>query len=780
MPGQDPLLPFGEYRPDIVDYDGISSQLITNVVPRGDGYGPHPDLSAFTKTLPAACRGAFSAQKADGSIVTFAGTATKLYQLNNTDFSWVDVSRSGGTYTALNVTSNWHFVQFGNLVFATQANDLLQVFNIQTPSTNFSNNSGSPPQAAYVIVVGQFLVLLGLLSLPFREQWSGIGDTTNWTAGVGQSDFQDFADGGILTGGAGGEYGVIFQTKTIRQMTYAPGSSYIFQFTRICEDQGLIVPDALVRAASKIIFYSAQGFQLLVPGALPIPIGKEKIDRSFAVDWDSSQPQLFVGSNDPNSTRAYFSYKSVNGPSLLADTLLIYDYVLERWVPVHGMNGNNGIEYLLTATKSGITLEALDVAATTTIAITGADGTASGNLLQRSNDFTNAFWSNANSTLTPNSGTSPDGTNDAWKWQRNSTAGANIQVTIAKPASPLTYTFSIHAKLASGANPQYLGLYVDDGGGTNRVQATFNLATGIISRSPVNDGNFTNISAAIQFVPAGSFYRCTITFTTNSAALLRVAFNGNSNNGLLLDVDSVTTAILVFGAQVEQLSFAAAYLPTVAATSIRTRLTVATVNLPVLTLPVDGAPSPTTLQTGAFVNIWNVGGTTDANGENQVITVIDSTHIELQAVPFVHAYTRGGVIVGPLDAMTLSLDSYSTSVLPALAAFNNSHMLGFFNGSNLGAKLESSEHGNHGQRLMTGWGFRPVTDAPGTFGSIGGRETLQATRVYTAEQASNVAGLMPIRISARYIRGRLRVPAGTSWTYAMGIEPEGVRPNGKR
>jgi hypothetical protein len=52
-----PFLSFAEWRPDVSDYRAASSQLINNVLPRGDGYGPFPDFVSFTAALAAACRG---------------------------------------------------------------------------------------------------------------------------------------------------------------------------------------------------------------------------------------------------------------------------------------------------------------------------------------------------------------------------------------------------------------------------------------------------------------------------------------------------------------------------------------------------------------------------------------------------------------------------------------------------------------------------------------------------------------------------------------------------
>ncbi|UFW75516.1 hypothetical protein [Bradyrhizobium sp. WU425] len=350
-----PVIAAGDYRPDVSDYLGTASRNVLNVVPRGDGYGPFSSFSAYTSALPAACRGGFYALKSDGSVVTFAGTSTKLYQLNNTNYSWTDVSKAAGTYSALSSTAQWQFAQFGNLVFATQANTVLQVFDLSS-STAFADCAGSPPQAAYIAVIGRFLVLFGLLSNPYRIQWSGLNATTTWTSGTNSSDFQDFPDGGVVRGGAGGEYGVVFQDQAIRRMSYVAGAPYIFQIDRITQDKGLYAPYSIIRAGEKIFFYAGQGFHKIEPGGVPEPIGREKVDRTFSADLDKGNLQLFIGAADPRSTRIYWAYKSAAGAIGTAyDKVIGYDFLLERFFPV-SMAG----EYLLGMSQSGITLEALD------------------------------------------------------------------------------------------------------------------------------------------------------------------------------------------------------------------------------------------------------------------------------------------------------------------------------------------------------------------------------------------------------------------------------------
>jgi hypothetical protein len=432
-----PLNPWGEYRPDVSDYEGKTTKNILNVIPQGDGYAPFPAFANLTAALPAACRGGFYALKSDGSVATFGATVDRIYLLNNTDQTWIPVSKvvavtsitnaspavvnytahpfaandpvvfstdgalplgltagtvyyvmstgltanafqvsasAGGVaintssagsgthsvtadYSDLSSTAQWQFVQFNSLVIAVQANAAPQVYDLSSASA-FVNLLGSPPQAAYVSVVGRFVVLSGLLSTPFRVQWSGLNSvnaSTSWTSGVNSSDYQDLPDGGIVRGVAGGEYGTIFQDQAIRRMTYAPGSAVIFQIERIAEQKGLFAPYSVVRSGDKIFFHSAKGFHKIEPGGLPVQIGRERVDRTFFADLDKASPQLFIGAADPRSSRVYWAYKSASGTAGLYDKIIGYDDTLDRFFPVM-MSG----EYLLGVSQAGLTLESLD------------------------------------------------------------------------------------------------------------------------------------------------------------------------------------------------------------------------------------------------------------------------------------------------------------------------------------------------------------------------------------------------------------------------------------
>jgi hypothetical protein len=166
-----------------------------------------------------------------------------------------------------------------------------------------------------------------------------------------------------------------------------------------------------------------------------------------------------------------------------------------------------------------------------------------------------------------------------------------------------------------------------------------------------------------------------------------------------------------------------------------------------------------------------ITGTVEAVG-NWTITVVDSTHIDLQGSSFSHAYTTGGIVGGSLDSMVLSLDAYATAVQPEIAQFDATHTLGFFRGTNLEATMESGEQGTDEYRISIR-GFRPVTDAPTVYGALTYRDTQQAKSILSPETIINArTGRIDLRRDARYARFRTRVPAGTTWTFCAGVVPD--------
>jgi hypothetical protein len=366
------LIPFGQYRPDVSDFNGEHTKAILNVLPRGDGYGPMPSLEALTSALPAACRGYFLGRNADGSVAVFAGTLDELYKLNNTTLGWENVSKA--TYTDLSAGHHWQFTQFGLSIIAVQANTVPQLYTLGS-SSDFADLGGSPPQAAYVSVVHRFLFLSGLTSTPRKIKWSGLGVITEWSAGTDQSGEQEFADGGDVRGISGGEYGIVLQESAIRHLTYVPNSTVIFDIERISSEDGMLAPYSLTKSGEKTYFYSRKGFRVIAPGSLPVSIGAERVDRTVAGDLDSANLHLMIGVADPASNRVHWTYKSQSGVADQFDKLLTYDYQLDRWAPSELLG-----QYIAPVAAPGTTLEGLDAIVPGALTITGTADSGTGEI----------------------------------------------------------------------------------------------------------------------------------------------------------------------------------------------------------------------------------------------------------------------------------------------------------------------------------------------------------------------------------------------------------------
>lgn len=366
------VIPFGEYRPDVSDLNRAYTGRILNVIPRSDGYGPIRQPNDYTAALGEACRGYFFARNADRSVTIFAGTSTKLYKLDNTTLTWVDVSVGGGSYTSLDTNRQWRFAQFNNYVFATQRNAVLQRYDL-TSSSAFSNAPGSPPQAGNIAVVNRFVVLCDLLSSPYRIQWSGLNDTTNWTAGTNYSDYQDLPTGGVPLAVVGGEVGIILQDNEVRRMMYAAGSDVVFQIDRLHEKLGIISAEAVTSANNRVFAYTTRGFLAITIDGQLEEIGEERVNRRALDVIDQTKSHLMVASADPESGVVLWTYKSEANSGDTFDGALLYNYIIKQWAPIE-LTG----EYITTLSAPGLTLEALDAAAPGSIAITGAANNGSG------------------------------------------------------------------------------------------------------------------------------------------------------------------------------------------------------------------------------------------------------------------------------------------------------------------------------------------------------------------------------------------------------------------
>jgi hypothetical protein len=137
---------------------------------------------------------------------------------------------------------------------------------------------------------------------------------------------------------------------------------------------------------------------------------------------------------------------------------------------------------------------------------------------------------------------------------------------------------------------------------------------------------------------------------------------------------------------------------------------------------------------------------------------------------------------GTMETLPYSLDSTNwMGGRPGPAGFGDDHKLGFFSGSTKAATVETGEvHDTSGRRAFVSRA-RPICDlSAGTLSTqIGYRDSQGGTVSYTTATTQGLDGTCPHRIDARYMRARVSVSAGATWTHLQGVEID-ARQTGRR
>tara|TARA_R100000278_G_scaffold70997_2_gene55994 strand:+ start:652 stop:2676 length:2025 start_codon:yes stop_codon:yes gene_type:complete len=170
-----------------------------------------------------------------------------------------------------------------------------------------------------------------------------------------------------------------------------------------------------------------------------------------------------------------------------------------------------------------------------------------------SENFNNG-WSVNQTTLTANSGICPDGTNNAFNLVAN--AANSVHLLAATVSGTNLRTISIFAKQNG-----YKRFRFNTGSSGNGF-ASFDLSNGTVAGS---GGTFFN-SAKIQPLP-NDWYRCSLTINSGGGTNPTVAMEDDAGNVTFLG-DGIS-GILIWGAQLEELSRPTSYIPTAGAIETR-------------------------------------------------------------------------------------------------------------------------------------------------------------------------------------------------------------------
>lgn len=180
------------------------------------------------------------------------------------------------------------------------------------------------------------------------------------------------------------------------------------------------------------------------------------------------------------------------------------------------------------------------------------------NLVTYSEAFDNSYWTKSGATVTGGF-TSPDGTNNAYKLVEGTNNGEHtvykLNVSIS---SGVNYTYSVFVK----GTERVLQMVISSNFSSNFCN--FDLSDGTIgSNSGLVDSNITSFS--------NGWYRCDITALSNgtSANLELILAESKTSSRYTTYQGDGSSGVEIYGAQLEEGSYATSYIPTNGQTATR-------------------------------------------------------------------------------------------------------------------------------------------------------------------------------------------------------------------
>jgi hypothetical protein len=747
-----PLIPFGEWKPDISDYEGSTSLTITGVLPRADGYGPMKSSAAYSQPLPGQCRGAFCAYKTDGSVTIFAATATNLYVMNNNTGGWITLSGGGGPIGSISFVPGTGYTNGTYTAVAL---------------TGSATGSGA---TATIVVTG-----------------GSVSSVTIVNAGTSYR-INDALSASIT----GGTVNITVLTASTAYSALPVNEQWQFaQFNNFVIAVASIAPPQMYNLTSPTNFVPLGGVSTATPtmdnaryisiiGRFVVMTGF--VTNAYRVRWSGlNDPQNWTSGINNSDYQDLPDGGVTRGVAGGESGLIFQDNAIRRmtWAPgsdyvflIERISQDKGIYAPYSVTRAGERIFFLSNIGFHKIEPGTNYPVEIGK--ERFDRFILQNLDRVNLQLVIGAA-DPRGSRVFWSFR-----GAGMSTT-GNYTALLCYDYAIDRATIIPMMGEYLlqtsqpGTTLEglDGVTPGALLISATPPAGVTATAAGNSG----VISAITFVP-GSGY--------TSGTYLAVALTGGAGSGATANIVVDSTGVV---ASVTMVNPGSAYAATnslsasitggsvsitVSSVITSTRLTIAP---GASSIPATAYPSTTAGTT--YLTLDNpTGGLASATLPQYQYIGFDSTHVDLVTLAY-SGSTGTASIGGALEAVSLSLDSVLPSTAPDIAQFDTNHQLAFFGGPPIEAILDTSEQGTAGQRLRVR-GLRPITDAQIVLGSCSHRENLRQIATYTNEsQVTTLSQICPLNVSTRYSRARIRIPVGTTdapntWTYAVGVEPYAV------
>jgi hypothetical protein len=305
------------------------------------------------------------------------------------------------------------------------------------------------------------------------------------------------------------------------------------------------------------------------------------------------------------------------------------------------------------------------------------------NLLQRSEEFDNAYWTKVGATVSANQVIAPDGTLSMDKLvEDTANSGHSVQGTGVSVTSGIVYTFTIYAKAAERS---FIRI---NGNSTGLVGAAYyNLSTGAL-------GTVTAGTTASIVNVGNGIYRCvftrTSTATTNVNFLVSVT---NADNTSSYTGDGYS-GIYIWGAQLEAGAFATPYIPTVAAqvTRVADSAEITGVNFSSWFRQDEGSFFVDSTNSGTFGIPINIHDGT-ANNQYQVLTGTSGTAFLVTTANVVQA-NFGTRATPAKTSASYKFNDFMASTNGSVPATDTSGTLPVVSVARIGSRYDNSSHIN--------------------------------------------------------------------------------------